>query len=104
GDRRSGQNPAAERDHAAGEVLDREHQPLAEAIEDAPVVAAAEQPGGDRVLDRVVLGAQVAHEHLATTGSEPEPEPCDRLRGDPALGQVCATSGALRAGELMAEV
>src|SRR5205814_1250432 len=99
-----GQDAAAEGDHLAARVRDREHDPLPEAVEHAAgalgPVAPHDEPGGERILERHALGAQVAREHLARARRPAEPEALDQLLGDAALAQVGARAAAAGAAQL----
>ena len=65
---------AAEGDGAAAAVADREHHAAAEAIVDAPVVAAAEQAGLQRDLARHLLRARAQPTSaVPVAGAKPSP-------------------------------
>src|SRR5207253_9982692 len=99
-----GQDAAAEGDHLAARVRDREHDPLPEAVEHAAgavgPVAPHDEPGGERILERHALRAQMARERLARTRRPAEPEALDHLLGEAPLAQVGARAAAAGAAQL----
>src|SRR5207249_5058239 len=102
-----GQDAAAEGDHPTAPVRDREHHPLAEAVEHPGAavgpIAPHDEPGGERVLERQASGAQMARERFARARRPAEAEALDHLLGEAALAEVGARAAAAGSPELALE-
>src|SRR5207244_11527030 len=100
----AGQDATAEGDDSAGGICDREHEAVAEAVEQpaarAGPVAAEDEAGRQTVLDREAPTAEMANERLAVRRGISEPEPADGFLAHPTVGQVRARPRAAFAGEL----
>ncbi len=103
GRRRSGKDAAPERHHATAQIGDREDEAIAEAVDEAARRAPHHQAGGDRVVERQRLRAQVAREVVAATRGVAEPEALHGLGTDAALGEVGPAACALRSAQRATE-
>src|SRR5437667_107657 len=98
------EHASPEGDDPPARVRGREHEAVAEAIEEtgpgAGAIAAEQEARGEAVLDREPLGAQVSPERLAARRRVAEAEAAHRPLADAPLGEVGTGAGARRAGEL----
>ena len=98
------QRAAAEGDHAAAQVGDREHHAVAETVEGhRDVVAGDQQAGLDHVLDRDAVRAEMLLERETLGRRIAEPELELRCGIEPAVGEIAARLGAVARGERVLE-
>ena len=95
---RLAERAAAEADDPAAPVVDREHHPVAEAVEARAAVLGLDQEARlDRAGLAVALGLERALERGAVGRRIAEPEAEDGRAVEPAFGQIGRGLGALRA-------
>ena len=90
------QRAAAEGDHPAAPIADREHDAVAEAvIRHRDIFAGNDQPGLDHVLDRDFGGAQMLLERVSLDRRIAEAEFELGRGGKSAVGEIAAAAGAV---------
>src|SRR5690606_13484689 len=101
---RAAEGAAAEADRATPVVLDREHDPVAEAVvAGAAVLRSDDQPGLEQLALGVAFGEQRPLERIALVRRVAEAEALDRRAIKPASLQICGRLGAARAFEAAGE-
>ena len=88
---------AAERDHLAAAVVDREHHPVLEpVVGHGDPLAVDQQPGLDHLLRVDALGGERVAQARTFRRGEAEPEGALRRRVEAAVGEIAARAGAGR--------